>query len=96
LFQNFLKNFKICFHSRVVAPGETKQLGNVTFQNFNSHSNNYPCSYLTCAAAIGMRRDEIDLFIKRLQKVLDSAKHSGSGTGENIRNESGYLTLNKD
>jgi len=81
---------------RVVAPGETKQLGSVTFKNFNSHSNSYPCSYLTCAAAIGMKRDEIDLFIKRLHKVLDQAKHTSDGEINNNTNESGYLTINKD
>jgi len=59
---------------RVVAPGDTKEIGGVVFQNFNSHYNSYPCVYLTAAATIGIKKDEIDVFIKRLQKILDEKK----------------------
>ena len=50
--------------------GDDKEVSGYTFQGFGSHSNDYPCSYLTAAAAIGMERDDVDLFIKRLDKVL--------------------------
>ena len=50
--------------------GDDKEVSGYTFQGFGSHSNEYPCSYLTAAAAIGMERDDVDLFIKRLDKVL--------------------------
>lgn len=80
------------FLKRVVAPGDNKQIGEYLFKNFNSHSNSYPCSYLTCAAAIGMKKEEVDSFIKRLQKILDSAKHENNKepTGD------GHLPMPKD
>ena len=55
-----------------MAPSGEKEIGGIKFKNFSSHSNNYPCGYLTAAAAIGMTRDDIDSFIKRLDKVLSS------------------------
>lgn len=60
---------------RVVTPGVDKDIGSVLFNNFNSHSKVYPCAYLTAAAAIGVKKEEIDSFIKRLQKILDQVKH---------------------
>lgn len=57
---------------RVVVPGETKNISGCEFKNFGSHSNNYPVPYLTAAAAIGIKKHEVDLFIKRFQKVLES------------------------
>ena len=59
--------FSLC---RVVRKGDVKEVSGFTFQGFGSHSNDYPCSYLTAAAAIGMEREDVDLFIKRLDKVL--------------------------
>ena len=50
--------------------GDNKEVSGYTFQGFGSHSNQYPCSYLTAAAAIGMEKHDVDLFIKRLDKVL--------------------------
>ncbi len=58
---------------RVVAPGDTKEIGGVVFQNFNSHYNSYPCVYLTAAATIGIKKDEIDVFIKRKNIQLPQA-----------------------
>ena len=58
-----------------MTPGNGNEFSGTVFENFNSHSKCYPCAYLTAAAAIGVRRDEIDTFIKRLQKTLDIVKH---------------------
>lgn len=70
---------------RVVIPGVNKEFMNgILFENFNSHSKCYPCPYLTAAAAIGIKREEIDLFIKRLQKVLDMVKHEKEHHEKNI------------
>ena len=44
------------------------------FQNFGAHSNEYPCAYLTAAAAIGVTKEDINTFVKRLGKVLESFK----------------------
>lgn len=59
---------------RVITAGETKVIGDISFKNFNSHTNNYPSSYLTAAATIGINKTEIDIFIKSLQKILSSIK----------------------
>ena len=56
--------------TRVVAKGDVKEVSGYTFQGFGSHSNNYPCAYLTAAAAMGMTKEDVDSFIKRLDKVL--------------------------
>ena len=57
-------------HCRVVAPGETKAIGPHVFSNWGSHHDNYPTAYFTAAAAIGMSREEIDVFLERLDKVF--------------------------
>lgn len=62
---------------RVIVPGESKSVtpnGHI-FKNFGSHSNGSDTPYFTAAAAIGIKREDIDLFIKRLHKILESVKH---------------------
>lgn len=58
-----------------MTPGENKEMGGIIFENFNSHFNSYPCPYITAAAGIGIKKEEIDSFVKRLQKALDAVKH---------------------
>lgn len=62
------------FSVRVITPGDTKDFGKISFKNFNSHSNDYPSTYLTAAATIGINKTEIDIFIKSLDKILSSVK----------------------
>ena len=45
-----------------------------TFRGFMSHTNNYPCAYLNAASAIGMKTQDVDLFIKRLDKCLKTVR----------------------
>ena len=61
-----------------MAPGTNKTIGNHTFTNWGSHYNDYPCAYLTAAAAIGMNSEEIDTFCKRLDKTLTKFKKNVS------------------
>lgn len=56
--------------TRVVAQGSVKEIEGYSFQGYGSHCDNYPYSYLTAAAAIGMTSHDIELFIKRLDKVM--------------------------
>nr|XP_054761966.1 O-phosphoseryl-tRNA(Sec) selenium transferase-like isoform X2 [Lytechinus pictus] len=56
--------------ARVVPQGVSKEINGHLFQGFGSHSNAYPSAYLTAAAAIGMTREDVKLFIKRLDKTL--------------------------
>ena len=53
--------------------GNKKNMGGYEFENFGSHCNKYPVSYLTCAAAIGVGKEEVDLFLKRFEKVLEAS-----------------------
>ena len=64
------------FNIRVVAMGSEKTIGPHRFVNWGSHSNDYPCAYFTAAAAIGMTREEIDTYIKKLDKVFTKFKQS--------------------
>ena len=40
------------------------------FTNWGSHHDCYPSPYFTVAAAIGMERREVDVFLERLEKVF--------------------------
>lgn len=55
-------------------PGSVQTVSGYTFRGFMSHTNNYPCAYLNAASAIGMKVQEVDLFIKRLDKCLKAIK----------------------
>lgn len=60
--------------SRVVAPGTKKTIGPHTFINWGAHHDAYPTSYFTAAAAIGMKKEEVDTFAKRLDKAFTKFK----------------------
>lgn len=75
--------------ARVVArTGKETSVSGLTFRNFGSHSNNYPCSYLTAAAAVGMTKCDVDTFISRLDQVFKKIKKTVKTTDEtnNIEN----------
>lgn len=46
-----------------------------------AHTDNYPCAYLNAAAAIGMKMQDVDLFIKRLDKCLNTVRKEQSKAG---------------
>lgn len=54
----------------MVAPGDSKTIGSRVFTNWGSHHDRYPSPYFTVAAAIGMLRQEVDVFLERLDKVF--------------------------
>ncbi|OZJ02775.1 hypothetical protein BZG36_03480 [Bifiguratus adelaidae] len=63
--------------TRVVPPHTTKTISGYSFNGFMSHIDEYtprlanaPTSYMTAAAAIGVKRQEIDVFVEKLQKLL--------------------------
>ncbi|KAL6089497.1 hypothetical protein STEG23_001263, partial [Scotinomys teguina] len=60
--------------ARAVLPGSVQTVSGHTFQGFMSHTDNYPCAYLNAAAAIGMKTQDVDLFIKRLEKCLNTIR----------------------
>ena len=67
----------IFLNFRVLVPTEEKEVTGV--KDFGCHCNHYPVAYLTVAASIGIKKSDIDVFIKRLHKTfVDSAKHEKS------------------
>nr|KAF6502534.1 Sep (O-phosphoserine) tRNA:Sec (selenocysteine) tRNA synthase [Molossus molossus] len=60
--------------ARVVPLGSVQTVNGYTFRGFMSHTNNYPCAYLNAASAIGMKAQDVDLFIKRLDKCLTTIR----------------------
>nr|XP_011749761.1 O-phosphoseryl-tRNA(Sec) selenium transferase [Macaca nemestrina] len=63
---------------RVVPLGSVQTVSGYTFRGFMSHTNNYPCAYLNAASAIGMKMQDVDLFIKRLDKCLKAVRKEQS------------------
>jgi len=59
--------------TRVVAKN-VKDIEGYRFEGWGSHTSQPFHAYLTASAAIGMDEEEIDIFIKRLAKVLEKAK----------------------
>jgi len=60
--------------ARVVPLGSVQTVSGHTFRGFMSHANHYPCAYLNAAAAIGMKTQDVDLFMKRLDKCLKTVR----------------------
>ena len=80
-------NVCIFYYHRVIAPGKDTTVNGYTFKNFGSHSNMYPYAYLTAAAAIGMSKNDVDLFINRLEKVLLKSKSCSNKLETNGREQ---------
>ncbi|XP_047423587.1 O-phosphoseryl-tRNA(Sec) selenium transferase isoform X3 [Sciurus carolinensis] len=64
--------------ARVVPLGSVQTVSGYTFRGFMSHTNSYPCAYLNAAAALGMKMQDVDLFIKRLDKCLKTTRKEGN------------------
>jgi O-phospho-L-seryl-tRNASec:L-selenocysteinyl-tRNA synthase len=60
--------------TRVVARGATATVAGMAFGGYGAHCDNYPCDYLTAAAAIGGTRAEVDAFVGRLTRTFDEFK----------------------
>ncbi|XP_053560060.1 LOW QUALITY PROTEIN: O-phosphoseryl-tRNA(Sec) selenium transferase [Bombina bombina] len=56
--------------ARVVARGTSQTINGYIFNGFMSHSNSYQCAYLNAASAVGIKKHDVDMFIKRLDKCL--------------------------
>lgn len=55
--------------SRVLTKKEKKKFCGIEFSNYGSHIENYSeLPYMTVACAIGMKKEEIDEFIKKLEE----------------------------
>lgn len=64
---------------RALTFGSHSKLSVMTYNHFipigwGSHFKNYPHPYLTASATIGMRKEDVDLFVQRLDKCLEKFK----------------------
>ena len=57
--------------TRVVTTGGSKKVAGLQFAGYGAHADAYPEPYMTAAAAMGMRKAEVDTFVQRLQAVFD-------------------------
>lgn len=58
--------------SRVVTTNEVKCIGDYEFKGWGSHSNELKIPYLTAAAGLGVNKDEIVIFIEKLNKIFET------------------------
>nr|XP_033804156.1 O-phosphoseryl-tRNA(Sec) selenium transferase [Geotrypetes seraphini] len=78
--------------ARVVPLGLMQTVNDFTFKGFMSHTNTYSCAYLNAASAIGMKKQDVDLFVKRLDKCLKTfQKEIQTGSGIENSNQNADL-----
>jgi len=69
---------------RVVLSGPDSEAGssiaNIPFISWGAHLSRYPHSYFTVACAIGMKLEEVDVFVQRFQKALKKFLISSSSS----------------
>ena len=58
--------------TRVVSNLDQKVINGYEFRGWGSHHNSYPTSYLTAAATIGMTAVDVEQFLHRLTRVMES------------------------
>jgi O-phospho-L-seryl-tRNASec:L-selenocysteinyl-tRNA synthase len=56
--------------ARVYSPGKEQTIGRLEFQNYGAHHSGYPHHYLNAAAAIGMTKEDVDLFVSKLSSCF--------------------------
>ena len=57
-----------------MARGTRKDVAGFTFGGYGAHHDAYPHHYLTAAAALGSKKEEIDRFIHKLKSVYVAAR----------------------
>jgi O-phospho-L-seryl-tRNASec:L-selenocysteinyl-tRNA synthase len=56
--------------ARAVHPKEMKVIDGYTFESYGASFTGYPHAYITAAGAMGMTRDDVDVYLHRLEKCL--------------------------
>ena len=57
--------------ARVVVPGKVQTVAGIEFQSYGASYDGYPHAYLTVAAAIGSRRQDVEEFMRRLRACIE-------------------------
>ena len=58
--------------TRVICRGVKQTVAGTDFTGYGSHCDSYPHNYLTCAAAVGTSKREVDTFVARLEKAFET------------------------
>ena len=77
--------------TRVVARGRPKVVAGHAFASYGAHIDDYPCEYLTVAAALGTTKEEVDEFLRRLSDCVAEfrrrRRQQQRGSGDSSRGE---------
>lgn len=56
--------------TRVVTPTEVRRIDKWTFRGYGAQCDDYPCAYITAAAAIGMTLADVETYCVRLESTI--------------------------
>jgi O-phospho-L-seryl-tRNASec:L-selenocysteinyl-tRNA synthase len=54
---------------------EKKSIGEFSFENYGAHIDTYPTAYMNASATLGITKQDVDLFISRLEKSFSAYHH---------------------
>ena len=70
--------------TRVVTTTGSKSVAGISFPGYGAHADAYTVPYMTAAAAMGMKKCEVDVFVQRLQSVIDEFRKQHPEAGLTI------------
>lgn len=74
--------------TRVVTTTGSKSVAGLSFPGYGAHADAYTVPYITAAAAMGMQKGEVDIFVQRLQSVIDEFRKQHPEAGLSVSTES--------
>lgn len=73
----------------MVAFAKPKKINGWEFQNYGAHHDDFRTPYLTTAVAIGSRKEELVLFLERLEVALTNYWSALGDTGDDVTKDGG-------
>ena len=70
--------------TRVVTTTGSKSVAGLSFPGYGAHADAYTVPYITAAAAMGMQKSEVDVFVQRLQSVIDEFRKQHPEAGLSV------------
>eukprot|EP00049_Salpingoeca_infusionum_P001152 m.45598 g.45598 ORF g.45598 m.45598 type:complete len:507 (-) comp10891_c1_seq1:3571-5091(-) len=64
--------------TRVVSTTTEKTVAGISFKGYGAHHDAFPVPYMTAAAAVGMKKEEVDQFVRRLDATFSKLKRLSS------------------
>ena len=66
--------------TRVICKGVSQTVAGIAFNGYGGHHDDYPHSYITCAAALGTTDADIQVFLKRLETCVKEFRERSLGS----------------